>query len=43
MPVIDVDFNVGRVGAAGGEEEAAGAAADLRRGGAEGAVSEADV
>ena len=43
VPVIDVDFNVGGAGAAGGDEEAAGVEADFGGGRREGGVGEADV
>ena len=43
MPVVDVDFDVGAAGAAGGDEEAPGVSADFRGGRGEGRVCEADV
>lgn len=43
VPVVDVDFNVGRVGAARLHEHAARVAADLGSGGGEGIVWEADI
>ena len=43
VPVVDVDFDVARAGAAGRDEDAARVAPDLRGQGREERVSEADV
>lgn len=43
MGVVDVDFDIGGAGAAGRDEEGAGAVADFRGGGREGGVWEADI
>lgn len=43
VPVVVVDFDVARVGAAGREEDAAGGAAYVRGGGARGGVLEVDI
>lgn len=43
VPVVDVDFDVARLGAAGRDEDAAGGATYVGGGGAGGAVFEADI
>ena len=43
VPVVDVDFDIARIGAAGRKEDVAGGAAHIRGGDAGGAVLEADI